>query len=456
MSYNMIDFNMYEKIDCNVEQHYHRKFATYQKYKIDVPPNLPNKFTIDIELIHEENEANNSKYAEIVVTKNCTIEYNNLYDSNPFEKLYKGIDVLLNPYYIVEAENNSILLTAKTRGYVPSMQTPKVIIDMFDVNEIQKGFDTRIFVTKQNEIHIPRTTFGKDYKAPKKGDIIYIIDSVKTDRDKTFLRKVENVINSGPCTCDILELNLPIDRLDNNGRVNGVGLDLPASMSNNYTASFNKTQLWKRKKSFDDLVAENKPTGKCYKQIDNFMDMKKVVNEIMSRLDKNSFSYFGTKFHWKDFEELLKPFYNKFGKYLCDELFVLKSSLKRPDYLIHIDYDEVHKDLPVVASFTWPALNCNENTMTIWYECFDENQKIYQYGEQDKVITNDSLKIKEIDRYFFNTEKFNSVILKHNDWHTVYNNSNSNEDRMLLQWRFKPDISWADACKIYDELKDIA
>jgi len=447
MSYNMIDLNLYEKVDCKAEQHYHRKFATYQKYRVKIP-NLPNQFTIDIELRMEDNEANNPEYAEIVIHKNCEIHFKNLYGSDPFEKICKGFDAVLNPYYLVEIDGKDIILTAKIRGKVPSIQTPKVVIDLLEVIDEQSGSDTEIFVMKKNEIHIPRTTFGSNYKTPEVGDVIYLIDSVVDERDKTFIRTITDVVKNGPCTCDILTLDLPIDRLDNKNRIDGIGLQKPANISNNYTASFDKTQIWKRKSNFNTLLNAKKPTGTCAKPIGNFMNMQPIVKEIMSRLDYKSFFYFGTHFHWKQFEDLLKPMYDKYGEYLCDDLFVLKSSSDRPDYLIHIDYDEVHKDMPVVASFTWPALNCTKDTTTIWYECLENGKKIYKHGKQDTVITDENLVLKEIDRYYFDTEEFNAIILKHDDWHTVYNESKSKEDRMLLQWRFKPHLSWDEICKM--------
>lgn len=454
VSYNMIDFNLYERVDCKVEQHYHRKFATYQKYRIKVPT-LSDRFTINVDLVMEENESNDSKYAEIVVTKKCTITFNNLYGSNPFEKLYKGLDTLLNPYYIVEIDKQDILLTAKIKGKVPSIQTPKITIDNLLVVEEQEGRDTEIFVTKPNEVHLPRTTFGNTYTPPKVGDVIYLIDSVVSKRDRTFIRTVKDVTINGRCTCDILTLDLPIDRLTNEDRVNGIGLQKPVAISNNYTASFDKTQIWRRKDRFNELLeSQGIHTGLCTKPIKDFMNMKLVVAEIMNRLDYNSFSYYGTNFHWKEFQDLLQPLYDKFGEYICDDLFVLKFSSDRPDYLIHIDYDEVYTDMPVVGSFTWPALNCTKDTVTIWYDCHDvENKKIYDYGKQDVVITDENLILTEIDRYVFDTEKFNPIILKHNDWHTLYNNSKSKKDRMLLQWRFKPTLSWEEILKITKDIQ---
>lgn len=449
MSYNMIDLNLYEKVDCRAEQHYHRKFATYQKYSIHVP-RLPNKWTIDVVLVMEENEANDPCYSEIVIEKNCKISFNNLYGSNPFDKLVKGLDAILNPYYIVEANNDNIILTAKVKGKVPSIQTPAVQIDILEVVELQAGSDTEIFVTKPNEIHLPKTTHGLNYKTLKVGDIIYLIDSVKNERDRTFIRKVTNVIESGYCTCDIISLDLPIDRLDNNGRVNGIGLQNPAAISNNYTASFEKTQIWRRKDNFDQLLLDqSNKTGACSVPIGNFMDMKPIVEHIIKNIDHTKFQYFGTFFHWKEFENLLKPFHDKFGEYLCDELNILKSSNERPDYLLHIDYDEIEKNMPVVGSFTWPALNCNSKTVTVWYECLKNGERIYEYGKQDIVITDENLVLNEIDRHSFDCDLFNAIILKHNDWHTVYNNDTSGNQRMLLQWRFKPHLTWDQIQEIF-------
>jgi hypothetical protein len=448
MSYNMIDFNFYEKIDCSVEQHYHRKFATYQKYRIKIP-DLSNHFSIDIDLIIEENEANDSNFAEVVISKKCNVTYNNLYNSNPIDKLFKGLDAILNPYYIVELDsNNDIILTAKIKGKVPSIQTPKILSNKLTIIEECSGRDTEIFVSRPNEIHLPRTTFGKNYIPPQKGDIVYIIDSVVNKRDKTFIREITDVIQNGKCTCDILTLNLPIDRLDNTDRINGIGLQRNPAISNNYTASFSKTQIWKRKENFKDLLLQNQHTGKCVKPIGNFMNMKNVVNEIINNLHHDSFSYYGTNFHWTKFQTLLLPFYKKFGQFLCDELFLLKSSVNRPDYLVHIDYDESKKNLPVVGSFTWPALNCTKDTITVWYDCYKNNEKIYRHGEQDKVITNNELRLEEIDRYIFDSEDFNAVLFKHNDWHTLYNTTSTKKERMLLQWRFKPELTWEKICEI--------
>ena len=449
MSYNMMDMRLYEKVDCKVEQHYHRKFAQYQKYQIRVP-RLPDKWTIEFELIMEENEANNPEYAEIVIEKTCTISYKNLYGSNPLDKFVKGLDALLNPYYIVEWDGLSdyIILTAKVKGKVPSIQTPAIEIYDMDVKTIQAGKDTEIYVMKPNEVHLPRTTMGSDYKVPKVGDIIYIVDSVKSERDRTFIRTITDVEEKGKCTCDILTLNLPIDRLNNDGRVDGIGLQSPAAISNNYTASFDKTQIWRRKDNFKELLAQGNPTGQCAIPIGNHMNMKPVVKEIMSHLDYTRFEYFGAFFHWKEFEDLLKPFHDVYGEYLMDELNVLKSSNERPDYLLHIDYDEEQKDKPVVGSFTWPALNCTPDTTTVWYECLKNGERIYTHGRQDVVITDQSLELNEIDRYVFDTDEFNAIVLKHNDWHTVYNESNKDQTRMLLQWRFKPDLTWEEICTI--------
>ena len=100
--------------------------------------------------------------------------------------------------------------------------------------------------------------------------------------------------------------------------------------------------------------------------------------------------------------------------------------------------------MPVTGSFTWPALNCTPDTITVWYECLQNGERIYSHGKQDVVITDQSLVLNEIDRWVFDTDKFNAIVFKHDDWHTVYNNDKSGDTRMLLQWRFKPEFSWND------------
>lgn len=456
MSYNMIDFNLYEKIDCKVEQHYHREFASYQKYELMVGT-LPDKWNISINLVMEDNEANNPKYSEVVVSKNVEICYNNLYNSDPFNKLYKSLDAVLNPYYLVEiSEDETILITAKIKGKVPSIQTPKIEMKADDFNfklfVKNEGIDSQIYVTKPNEIHLPRTTFGENYKPPEKGDIVYIIDSVSFERDRTVIREIVDVEKNASCTCDVITLNLPVDRLPTKNRITGIGLQMPTSFSNNYTASFDKTQIWRRKDNFHKILAEqSNQTKTCFVEIQDF-GMKDKIPHIISSLDKSDFQYFGAMFHWKKFESLLKPIYDMYGEYLREHLFLLKSNLDRPDYLLHIDYDEIEKDKPVVASLTWPAGNCNSDSITVWYECLDNGEKIYKKGKQDVVITDQSLELKEIDRFVFDDDKFNPIIIRQDEWHTVYNNSKSSNDRMLLQWRFNPNISWEKVLEITKEI----
>ena len=447
MSYNMLDFNLYEKVDCRAEQHYHRIFASHQKYILQVDV-LPNNWRLDVELLIEANEANNAKYAELTVNKIARIEYNNLYNSDPFDKLFKALDAILNPYYLVEIDDDyRIVMTAKIKGKVPSIQTPSIELRTkdfpFKLETIKVGKDSHIYVSKPREIHLPRTTFGESYKVPKKGDIVYIIDSVSDERDRTVIRKVVDVKENGPCTCDILTLDLPVDRVPTNNRINGIGLHLPTAISNNYTASFDKTQLWRRRDDFDEILKKQANiTQTCFVPIIDHNNMKSAVQEIVNTLTESDYEYFGAMFHWKKFEHLLKPIYDRYGEYLRDHLFLLKSSLDRPDYLLHIDYDEIDKDMPVVASLTWPASNCNAESITVWYDCLENGKKILKKGRQDVVISDESLKLVEIDRYIFDSDKFNPIIIRQDEWHTVYNNSKSQEDRLLLQWRFKPDIPW--------------
>lgn len=443
MSYNMIDFNYFEKIDCRVESHFNKTFATYQKYRIkDIL--VDSDFEVDVYLEHSDELKD---YAEIVVEKKCTIKFKELYGSDPFEKLYKGIDVAVGAYYVVDIEDDDIIMTAKHRGKVPSISIPSLYLVCrncaMTLEAERWGEDTHVFVPKDKKknIHLVKTTFGETYKTPEIGDRVIIIDSVE-NRDRTFTREVVLVEEHAKCTCDIITLDLPIDRIHaNTKRIDGIGLKRWVNDSNNYTARLDQTQIWKRKNNFEKLLSHNaNQTGSCYIQINNFLNMKDICKSILKKLDFKEFDYFGQTYHWSKFSEL-KPMHDLFGDVLCDEVFFLTSDKNRPDYLVHIDYHETEKDTPVVASFTWPMLNCDSTSTTIWYDCYNNGKQIFEYGKQDVTIV-DSMDLIEKDRYHLSSDEFNSIILKQDDWHTVYNNSNTLDTRILFQWRFKPGISW--------------
>lgn len=452
MSYNMIDFTIFEKMDCNAEAHYHKTFATYHKYAIQNINFLDDKWEILFCLEHEQQEANNPKYAEIVIHKDVKISYNNLYNSKKIDKFYKGLDAVLGSYYIVELIHNEIILTSKNKGKIPNIITPTILIKSckgieFDIKTLQYGKDTDVFVPnhKKNVIHIPHTTKGKNYQLPKIGDRLYIIDSIDNEQDRTFTREITKITDNASCTCDVIELDLPIDRLEQSHiRNDGLALLKPRYNINNYTANFNKVQLWKRREDFKEYILNrNQSTGICTKQIGNYANMKEISTKIVNDyISKNRFKYYGATIHWQEYKNDLQHIYNDFGNYLCEHLFLLKSSKDRPDYLVHIDYHHEHPEIPVTASLTWPVLNCTDETLTVWYDAFLNDESIFELGKQNVTITNDEIRLVEKDRYSFNTKTWNSVILNHENWHTVYNNSDDTNERMLLQWRFKPGITW--------------
>ena len=458
MSYNMIDSTLFEKLDCSAESHYHKTFASRQKYEIfDIT--IHGDFSIKLSLSHEEGEANNEKYAEVVVKKMVEISYNNLYGSDPMDKLIKAFDVAVGAYYIIESTNDSIFLTAKEKGRVPNLITPKieVVSNMgvtFKFVQLLAGNDTSIFVplNKRNVIHFPITTMGNNYVAPVPGDRLIFVDSTQSNRDKTFTREVVKVEKHANCTCDVVHLDEDIDRLEaNHSRIDGIGLKRPSQNINNYTAKFDKVKVFKRRTDFKKILDERAlPTGKCIIPIGNLFDMKAasqfIAQDFIAKSENphlgKKMNYFGAIIPWQDYANLLEPIYAKFGHILCDHLFLLTSNKSRPEYLVHIDYDEIEKDKPVVASFTWPVLNCTSETTTVWYEATLNGNRITTYGQQDVVISDPKIELTEIDRYCFDSETFNAVILKHDEWHTLYNNSDDVSNRMLLQWRFKPDVKW--------------
>lgn len=459
MSYNMIDFTLFDKLDCSAESHFHKTFASYHKYKL-VDVSIPgSSFEIKFNLVHEIGEANDSKYAEIVINKSSTISYTNLYGSNPYEKLFKGLDSVLGSYYVVEWDGNTVYtFVAKDKGKIPNLQTPLIDIASstgihFRLITDRIGNDTDVYVPndKQSVIHLPITTFGPKYTTPVIGDRLIFVDSIE-QRDRTFTREVVNVEKHAKCTCDVITLDSPIDRLEStHSRINGLGMPKDRFHSNNYTASFDKVKVYKRKDNYQDILRNRGTVNNiCTIPIDDRYNMSvlgpKIANEYIKRSENPhlgaTMKYFGGVIHWREFEDELAPIYQEFGQYLRDHLFLLTSNRQRPEYLLHIDYDLDDPNVPVVGSLTWPVLNCSDDTVTVWYDCYRNGEKIYQYGKQDVVITDESLKLVEIDRYYFNTAEFNSVILKHDDWHTLYNNANQESNRMLLQWRFKPEYSW--------------
>lgn len=469
MSYNMIDFTLFKKLEASAEAFYHKTFASYQKYKFHNIKITSSSANIVLKLNHTHKEMNNINYAEAVVSKEVVISLNQLYNNDLFELLLKSLDVALGAYYIVDIDNGDITLHAKEKGRIPSITTPSITIKSTKGIEIELaitniGTDTSVYVPRKNEniVHLPITTFGKNYTIPKVGDRLIFIDSVENAIDKTFTREVIKVEKHAKCTCDVLTLDLPIDRLESNhNRINGLGIQRPSAQSNNYTASFDKVKVFRRIDDyFDILTSRSVPTNRCAKPIGNYANMKEVSKVIVNKFLENSsnpyskhkMQYFGANFKWYDFREELQSIYDEFGQYLTEDLFLLKSNKHRPEYLLHIDYDHDSPEQPVVGSFTWPVLNCNSNTITVWYDAYKDGEKLYQYGKQDVVIVDDTIELKEIDRYIFDTEKFNAILLKHNDWHTLYNNDNSVEDRMLLQWRFKPNLTWEEILTVTQKL----
>lgn len=461
MSYNLIDLRLYEKVDAGAESHYHAQFATYHEYEIT---NIQGSdgFAVEFELVHQVPEQRNPKYAEMVVGTKCRLNYMKLYISDPVQKLADGLDTLLYTYYTVRRDGDTIRLTAKHKGQVPTLSTPEIWITSrdgisFDFGTSCQGHNTDIFIPKhkKNVVHIPRTTMGENYVCPKVGDWIYLIDSTDDwSRDWTFIRQIVEVNENAHCTCDVLTLDQDIDRIPGgHHRIEGLGLKKPVPGTNSYTASFDKVSIWRRRDNFQQILNNDaNRTETCVRQIGNYADMKVHADLIRKSIWDQPMQFFGTHFHWSDYRQHLGHIYEQFGEYLCDNLFVLKSNQKRPDYLVHIDYHHEQPETPVVGSLTWPLWNCNSNSITVWYDVLQDGNPIYEYGREDVVIQDQGLELREIDRYQFNTEAWNSVILRHDYWHTVYNNTNVDEDRMLLQWRFRPGLSWEEIMEITKEI----
>lgn len=461
VSYNMIDLTMFERMDCRVEAHLSRQFATYQEYTItNVWADDAWEFTLD--LVHEQHESANQTYAEVVVSKSVTISYHKLYPGqSSFEKLVKGLDAALSSYYIVQQRGENIHLIAKEKGKTPSLRIPKLYLRdisriSFDLIETQPGQDTSVYVGKEKRhwLHIPKTTQGPGYQPLQIGDRVYVIDDID-GRSWTHSRKVVGVETNAPCSCDIVKLDLPIDRIyANHLREAGVGLRRPAKDVNNYTAAFDSTKLYLRRRDFTEYLDKRAvSTGRCHIPIGNAWDTQHIVPKIIEQFlwncenphlssHNHKMEFFGGYFHWSDFKDLLQPIYDDIGEYLCDHLFILTSNKNRPEYLLHIDYDHQQKDMPVSGALTWPALNCNHDTTTVFYDAYYNGKQFYQFGHQDIVIDDPAIELREKDRCHLSTAEWNSIILKNSDWHTVYNNANQEDTRMLLQWRFRPDMTW--------------
>lgn len=471
MSYNMIDFTVYERLDCSAEGYYHKTFASYQKYKVSNIDITENSAKVKLELIHSEHESGNPKYAEGVVKKYLDLTVSKLYETDMKLSFFKALETGLSAYYILEYDQGNISLIAKQKGKVPSPLIPKiVVIDKqginFDLLETGFGLDSSVYMPDRfkNVVHLPITSFGKNYQTPSVGDRLIFIDSVDLVRDRTFTREVVKVEPHAKCTCDVLTLDLPIDRLESNHRrIDGLGIDRSSAHVNNYTARFDKVQVFKRKENFKEILKNRGNINHtCTLPFidNNYANMKEFSKKITKQFIENSenphlnhkMQYFGAHFKWYDFKEELTHIWEDFGQYLREDLFLLTSNKTRPEYLLHIDYDLDEPTKPVVGSLTWPVLNCNEDTVTVWYDAYKDGKKFYKLGQQDVVITDESIELVEIDRMYFDTEKFNAVILKHNDWHTLYNNSDSISNRMLLQWRFKPDLTWEQIKEITKKL----
>lgn len=462
VSYNMIDFTMFERMDCHAEGHWHKTFACYHKYLLSDIQIENDQWEFELSLIHEHEEANDPRYAEIVVNKSVSVSYRSLYSTDPMDKLHKGLDAALGAYYIVELDQNKITMTSKNKGQLPNIVTPSIYVKTtsgirFELSTLTHGRDTDVFVpfNKRNIVHIPRTTQGGHYQIPLVGDRIYLIDRVSNNRDRTFTREILEVTHDAHCTCDVLKLDLPIDRIpQDHDRNDGLAIRKPRFHINNYTANFEKVEMWRRRSDFHEFLANRAShTGTCVQQIGDYANMSKIAPHIVNDYIRNNrLQYFGAAVHWQSYQELLQPIYDQFGSHLCDHLFILKSSRDRPEYLVHIDYHHENPEIPVTGSLTWPVANCDSNTTTVWYDAYFNNERIFKYGREDVTITDERISLIEKDRYVFDTAKWNSVILNHENWHTVYNNTETSDERMLLQWRFKPGISWNELMEMTQDI----
>lgn len=468
MSYNMIDFTIFDKVECSAESHYHRTYSCYQKYVIRNINFFENRAEITIKLLHLQSAERNTEYAESVVYKTATLIISKLYDTPLITSFFRALEIALNAYYIVELVDGEIHLTAKIKCKVPNILIPEIEISghdggiSFEFHQTQAGFDTTIHVPNhcRNIVHLPRTTFGDGYSQPKVGDRLIFIDSVNSDRDRTFTREVIGVTPHAACTCDVLTLDFPIDRMDDDlNRLSGLGLQRPVSHSNGYTASFDSVKVYKQKSNYAEILEyRGEINNECIRPFidNNYANMKDLSKSIIQKFLVNSenphlhhsMSYFGAHFKWYDFEEELRPIWDQFGEYLCEDLFLLTSNKHRPEYLVHIDYDFDDPTQPVVGSLTWPVLNCNKNTVTVWYSALKSGTEYYGSGNQTSVITDESITLIEKDRFYFDTTEFNPAVFKHCDWHTLYNSDNVVDNRMLLQWRFKPNLTWDEILNI--------
>ena len=453
-------------MDFHVESHHGRKPAIRQKYEIKVV-GIEQSFALNIE--QHTRRTNDVDTDEVHITNTSRVSFTSLYGSDPTEKLAEGIEAVVGASYIVEVNGKSISLTAKTKGAPRTLSVPEISLDAesgIDVSlrVVQEGQFASVYVKRnfKNKIHIPRTTQSSSYRVPKVGDQLLLVDSVG-DRDHTFTRNVIAVERDAKCTCDILTLNEPIDRIDQTSdRHEGLGIVNVDPHQTNYRPAFEKTKVYLRNPNYWDDLRGGKVKHDFAKPIQpNMWDMKeiskKIIDDLVSKtrnphLD-NQFKFFGTHFHWTEYRELLQPIWEQFGEYLTEDLFVLTSNVNRPDYLIHIDYDHVEKDRPVVGSLTWPVYNCDENSVTIWHDVDVDGIPFYPYYDDmgkdpRRLIDGPDIGLWESDRYYFNSENFNPIILNHKEWHGVYNNSSQVEDRIILQWRFRPDLTWQEICDI--------
>lgn len=464
MSLNIIDFTLYDRVDCSAESSYSIRFARKQRYRLTLLDLEPSEISVQFAV---QFDSADPKYSEVVLQTLFELRVKDLYGVDLVEGFRRGIEKALGTFYQIEKDQaNGFVLIAKEAGPAPSARVPLISIRgstgvRIEIIEEEAGRDCHIFLDREKKhiVHFPRTTFGLHYKTPKIGDRLYFIDSVGS-RDVSFTREVVAVEIAAKCTCDVLHLDLPLDRLEaDEHRIDGLGLRRPPASALEYCADFNRVRVFKRKPNYKQILRSRRPLnqGSCCVELRDEFGLREGVAEIQNALypecrsphlsDRTGF-YYGTAFHWERFRKVLEPVWTHLGPYLESELVVLTSNKNRPDYLVHID-GGVN---PFTASLTWPIDHCNEETISVWYDIRRGDQRL-EYQMESRILTDGrNVEMTEIDRFVFKNSPFTPALLRHDVWHTVYNNSDQVAVRSLLQWRFKKSISWDRALSLVESL----
>jgi len=175
---------------------------------------------------------------------------------------------------------------------------------------------------------------------------------------------------------------------------------------------------------------------------------KKVLDDFVKRNREKSLKALSNTWHITiDPENLIEHFY-PLSQYLHQSAVCIFTQTARKQIGIHADGSHDIPERCYSASLNIPISGCTEKTKTIFWK-FEDNRKIdYQIVEKRNYMWVKDWEEMVPDYTFSLIDK--PVIIKSSSAHSVQ--SDYDEERVLISWRFDPKYSWDDVNNICKKL----